>query len=119
MTHDPRVLAGIAQVCHEANRAYARSIGDHSHAPWEMADEPQKASAIAGVQYALDNPAATPEEQHNAWLAQKRRDGWKYGEVKDAERKEHPCYVPYSELPPAQRVKDILFRAIVTALRPL
>lgn len=39
-----------------------------------------------------------------------------YGEVKDGEAKTHPCLVPYEQLPPAQRLKDDLFAAIVRTL---
>lgn len=45
-----------------------------------------------------------------------RAAGWKYGPVKDPERKEHPCFVPYDGLPPEQRAKDYLFRAVVHQL---
>ena len=32
--------------------------------------------------------------------------------VKDSEKKEHPCFVRYEELPPAQRYKDTIFGAV-------
>jgi hypothetical protein len=38
--------------------------------------------------------------------------------VKDAEKKEHPCFRPYDELPAEQKIKDALFIAVVHALRP-
>jgi len=71
---------------------------------------------MRGVAYALANPDAPASALHEAWLAEKERDGWKFGPVKDAERKEHPCFLPFSELPQEQRVKDYLFQAIVRAL---
>lgn len=43
-------------------------------------------------------------------------DGWEYGPVKDPEAKEHPCLVPFSDLPREQQAKDFLFRAVVRAL---
>jgi len=46
-------------------------------------------------------------------MKQKRDDGWVYGEVKDPERKTHPCMVPYDDLPIEQRAKDTLFGATV------
>ena len=58
----------------------------------------------------LDNPNCTPEQQHNNWVHFKRADGWRYGQTKDFERKEHPCLVPYSELPEIQQRKDTVFR---------
>jgi hypothetical protein len=45
------------------------------------------------------------------------KDGWVYGEVKDAEKKTHPCLVPFDQLPLFQQKKDKLFCAIVDALR--
>ena len=56
-----------------------------------------------------------PSASHESWLEAKRREGWRYGAVKRADLKEHPCYVPYDELPPAMKVKDYLFGAIVKA----
>jgi len=52
----------------------------------------------------------------NAWLEDKKKDGWVYGEVKDAEAKTHPCIVPFEELPEFQKKKDALFCAIVDSL---
>lgn len=106
----------IAEVCHEANRAYCKSIGDNSQPTWEDAPDWQKKSAVTGVQYHLDNPNSKPEDSHNSWLKEKEADGWKYGEVKNPETKEHPCYVPYNELPIEQQKKDYLFLGIVRAL---
>jgi hypothetical protein len=43
--------------------------------------------------------------------------GWVYGEVKDAEKKTHPCILPYDELPLQQRTKDYLFKQVVDSLK--
>lgn len=67
-------------------------------------------SILDGVYFVLDNPNCTPEQQHNNWVHFKRADGWRYGQTKDFERKEHPCLVPYSELPEIQQRKDSVFR---------
>ena len=107
----------IARVAHEVNRAYCQALGDDSQPAWEDAPEWQRSSAVSGVQFHLDNPAAGPEASHDSWLAQKCAEGWAYGEVKDPEAKTHPCFVPFDELPTAQQAKDYLFRAAVHALR--
>ena len=107
----------IARVAHEINRAYCASLGDTSQPSWDDAPEWQKGSALAGVDMHLANPNATPENSHESWLAQKTAEGWKYGPVKDAQKKEHPCFLPYAELPPEQKAKDYLFRAVVHALK--
>jgi hypothetical protein len=113
----PAFAEVAARIAHEVNRAYCRSIGDHSQPPWDEAPDWQRSSAIKGVQFHMDNPLASPEASHASWLAQKLAEGWKWGPVKDADRKEHPCCVPYLELPTEQRSKDYLFRAVIHALR--
>lgn len=105
----------IARVCHEANRAYCKSIGDHSQVDWDQAPEWQKESAINGVKFRIENPGATPEDMHNSWMDEKIEAGWKYGQYKDVEAKEHPCIVEYSKLPKEQQIKDHLFSNIVKA----
>ncbi|CAE6949672.1 RyR domain protein [Ectopseudomonas oleovorans] len=109
----------IAKVAHAINAAYCLSIGDDSVPAWEEAGEQHHASLVAGVEMHLANPNATPEQSHESWLTQKVADGWVYGEEKDAEKKIHPCCRPYDELPPEQKSKDYLFRAVVHALKDL
>lgn len=107
----------IAQVAHEINKAYCESIGDLSQPTWEDAPDWQKSSAINGVVFHLSNPNASPSASHESWLKQKIEEGWKYGEVKNPETKEHPCFVPYNELPIEQRSKDFLFRQVIHSLK--
>ena len=107
----------IAKVCHEVNRTYCESLGDDSQPCWENAPDWQKQSAINGVQFHLDNPLAGPHHSHEAWMEEKERAGWKYGPAKDPEKKEHPCMVPYKELPKEQQAKDALFIAVVHAMK--
>lgn len=105
----PKPVAAIAHMTHEVNRAYCRALGDNSQPAWDDAPDWQKNSAINGVLNILENPAMTPEESHDAWSMQKISEGWVYGEVKDPEKKTHPCLVEYSELPEEQQKKDLLF----------
>jgi hypothetical protein len=112
-------IVDIARTCHEANRALCASMGDHSQQPWDEAPQWQQDSAIIGVQVVVKNPAVTPEQLHQSWLDQKAADGWRYGEVKDADAKTHPCFVPYAQLPQTQQAKDAIFGAIVRSLLPL
>ncbi len=102
-----------AKTAHEVNRAYCEGLGDLSQVPWDAAPDWQRQSAIAGVQAIADNPSTTSAQSHEGWLEVKRADGWKYGHTKDAALKEHPCFVPYDQLPAAQRYKDTLFGATV------
>lgn len=117
MTISNVTLDYIARVAHEVNRAYCSAIGDNSQLSWEDAADWQRESAINGVRYALTNDSVTPEEQHDAWSLDKIQAGWKWGPVKDPDKKEHPCLVRYDELPLEQKVKDYLFRAVVSTLK--
>lgn len=109
----------IAQIAHEVNRAYCQSLGDYTQASWDDAPDWQKASAINGVKFHLDNPNAGPEASHESWMKQKLDEGWKYGPIKNPEIKEHHCIVPFSELPKEQQAKDHLFRQTVHSLKDL
>jgi RyR domain len=106
----------IARVCHEVNRAYCAAIGDNSQPTWEAAEQWQRDSAIMGVKATIARPDGKPEDSHTNWLAHKKSEGWTYGPKKDPATKQHPCMVPYDQLPAEQRVKDHLFIAVVRTL---
>jgi len=109
-------IEAIAKVCHQANKAFCEANSDFSQKDWEEAPKWQQESALSGVKYRLSVPDAPPSSQHEAWMQDKIKEGWVYGEVKDAEAKTHPCLVPYDQLPEFQRKKDALFQSIVDAL---
>ncbi|MGL4943697.1 MAG: RyR domain-containing protein [Thermoguttaceae bacterium] len=46
------------------------------------------------------------ENTHDNWAARRIRDGWKYGLARNDAAKEHPCLVPYSELPESEKEYD-------------
>lgn len=109
----------IAEVAHETNRVYCRTIGDDTQSYWTEAPDWQRESSIKGVKFQIENPDAGQSAQHEAWLKDKEAEGWKYGEVKDPDKKEHPCCMPYEQLPLEQKVKDALFVGVVRALKVL
>lgn len=109
----------LAKLTHTVNKALCEASGDDSQVSWDEAPDWQKESAIEGV---IANANFTvqsggrplpPEDNHDKWMSKKLRDGWRYGPVKDAENKVHPCLLPWNELPRADRLKDILFGGIV------
>lgn len=108
--------AEIAEVCHEANRAYSKALGDYYHRVWDDAPEWQKQSAIEGVESLIES-GATPKEMHERWSKFKRDNGWIFGPYKNYEQKTHPCLVAYENLPRHERRKDDLFIAIVNTLK--
>ena len=80
-----------------ANQSYNERINDD-----------QLKSLINGVQYLLNNPNATPEENHENWVKMKLSQGWKYGKVKDLKYKTHPDLVSFNDLPEIEQKKDIM-----------
>lgn len=110
------VLNAAAKAAHEVNRAYCEACGDYSQPEWADAPLWQQHSAISGVEQILRDTSTTPEQSHEGWLKIKAAEGWKYGPVKDPDKKEHPCFVPYAELPAQQRIKDTLFGTVVRAV---
>lgn len=114
MTSD-KVKEACAAAAHEVNKVFCDMTGDPSQGHWEQAPEWQREASIEGVAVALQG--ASPRQLFEAWKAAKQRDGWTHGPVKDGEKKTHPCLVGYDDLPPAQKAKDGLYSAVVTAMR--
>lgn len=109
-------LNDVAEIAHEVNRAYCQAIGDDSQPPWNLASDWQHESARQGVIFHATGDHG-PEEGHESWLAQKKEEGWKYGKVKNPEKKLHPCMTSFDKLPVEQQAKDFIFRAVVLSLK--
>lgn len=107
----------IAELTHEANRAYRRLIGEDPGPSWVVAPEWQRESVIDGVRGWLGGTVRSEERSHENWLALKVAEGWRWGPEKDVRKKEHPCLMAYAELPEEQKLKDHLFSAIVLACK--
>lgn len=103
----------IAQTCHEVNRAYCQTLGDQSQVEWLDTPDWMKESILSGIEFCLDHPNLKPSHLHANWMSEKSQNGWKYGDVKDPDKKEHPRMVPYDKLPKEQQAKDALFIAVV------
>lgn len=108
-------IESISRVAHEVNRAYCQALGDNSQPAWEDAPEWQRSSARMGVDLHLSGDFG-PEASHISWMRQKIDEGWTYGPEKNSDLKQHPCMVPFAELPREQQAKDYIFRAVAHAL---
>lgn len=111
-------VIGIASIAHAINRSYCQSQGDETVVAWDQTSEGLKNSVINGVEFHLANPDAAPSASHENWLKFKEANGWKYGPVNDEAKKEHPCMVPFIELPASQQAKDYIFKQTVHELAP-
>ena len=49
---------------------------------------------------------ALAENVHNTWAKGRMDEGWACGPVRDDARKQHPCLVPYSDLPESEKAYD-------------
>lgn len=108
-------LEQIARVCHEAIRAIQAITADPFPSPsWESADQEARESTITSVNAVLEGASA--EGLHAVWCRGKAAGGWRRGEHKNPDAKTHPSLVPYGELPESERVKDLVFIAVVQAM---
>ena len=106
----------IAELAHELNRSYCKQLGDQSQVPWYETSAEFRESTRSGVHAILAGKVQKPQDSHESWMVERVANGWKHGEVKDVEKKEHPCLVAFEDLPRNQQIKDRLFLAVVLAL---
>lgn len=48
------------------------------------------------------------EHIHDTWAAQRMKDGWVYGKVRDDSLRQHPCLIPYDQLSEEEKEYDRL-----------
>jgi hypothetical protein len=106
----------IAQVMHEAVRAWQKANGQTAAPPWSRAPSWMKEASREAVVWRMENPKAPSSVQHEQWLAEKRTAGWRYGKTKSGTRKTHPLLVPYADLPEVERRKDAMVGALIDSL---
>ena len=106
----------IAQVAHEAVRAWQVANGQDSAPSWSRAPAWMKTATLEAVRWNTGAAAPTPAARHRQWVNEKKAAGWKLGPTKDARRKTHPLLVPYSQLPEVERRKDALVSAVIESL---
>lgn len=109
-----------AHAGHEAVRIYCARRGDLRHGDWGHMTEEQKMPARHGaIGIIVEDHNA--ERSHEAWRAARAALGWRFGQSHNAAIKEHPCMVPWADLPFEEQAKNHLFvetvRAMAKALR--
>jgi RyR domain-containing protein len=109
--------ADVAGVCQAAavalTQIQSRAGEAAATGPFAALDPDLADAAVEAVRRARSG--TTPREHHEQWARGLREQGWQHG-PRDPAAKTHPGLLPYSELPAAQRDRDRMFLAIVTAL---
>jgi hypothetical protein len=106
----------IAEICHVANIAYCRTIGENSHQAWDAMSDEHKDAVIAGVNLVYTTPDVPLDVLHANWIERKRKDGWTVGLVKSRERKQDSNLVPWDRLPAEQRLKYVIFKNTIKSI---
>lgn len=68
--------------------------------------KPADTSDIVLVDDLLELTEKIAENVHEVWAAGRIKEGWVYGVVRDDEKKETPCLVPYKDLPENEKDFD-------------
>ena len=68
--------------------------------------KPIDTSAIKLPKDLLDLGEQIAKNVHDVWAAGRIKDGWTYGPVRNDANKQHPCLVPYEELPEEEKAYD-------------
>ena len=61
--------------------------------------------------------SGSPAELHGGWVQSYIDMGWRYGPIRDPEKKTHPDMVPYASLDQAEQDKDAIFIALCEIAR--
>jgi hypothetical protein len=110
----PINVEALAEMVYEQNRLYSKQLGEDNATPWAEASDAAKTGIITAVQDFLNaDQMPNPERQHDQWMESKLKDGWTYGPVVDAEKKQHPYLLPWHAMTEAQRYKDYLFCSLL------
>ena len=110
------MLGLTGMVTHEVQESIKAACGEPLLGSWWQLDIGSIESTVKGISEVALDKDITPEKIHAVWMEDKLADGWTYGEVKDMEKKTHPCLVPFSELPEVQKLKDYVFIATVRSV---
>ena len=68
--------------------------------------KPLETSSIELPEEVLKLSEQLARNTHEIWARQRLRDGWRYGPERNDSRREHPCLVPYDDLPESEKQYD-------------
>ena len=68
--------------------------------------QPIDTSDIQLPEELMELAEAISKNVHEVWSKSRMDEGWTYGPVRNDEKKETPCLVPYDELPEIEKAYD-------------
>jgi hypothetical protein len=68
--------------------------------------KPLDTSMISHSSDWIEMTESLAKNTHEVWAQQRFAEGWKYGAERNDQRKEHPCLIPYEELPENEKNYD-------------
>lgn len=68
--------------------------------------KPMDTSDICLSQDILELSELIAKNTHDVWSESRMKEGWVYGEMRDDEKKHHPCLIPYEDLPESEKEYD-------------
>jgi hypothetical protein len=90
-----------------SNRRFAEGIGEKLRAAGcVLRPAPESASGLPPFEFTDEEIELLARIEHDRWVSDLERDGWRSGPVKDPVAKEHPLLVGWSELSEDDRDKD-------------
>ncbi len=110
------VALTIAKQVHPVVWAYGKSYGDVTldrSEPWGLKAADLQHPTTRAVLAILLDPNISPSACHNAWAAERAREGWRYGPDFDPFAKTHPYLIAYTRLPKNVQFKYMLFVRLV------
>lgn len=72
----------------------------------EYKPKPIDTSRIKLTKSILQLTEVLARNAHEVWAAQRLADGWTFGPQRDDACKQHPCLIPYEQLPDSEKQYD-------------
>jgi RyR domain len=70
------------------------------------APQPVETSSMELSSDILELTEQLSRNAHEVWARERMAQGWRFGKERNDARKEHPCLVPYEQLPESEKVYD-------------
>lgn len=86
--------------------------------PWEEREEDFRSQFLDVIERQCGPDRYMDAEQlHEDWVRTYATNGWRYGPVRDREKRTHPDMVPFARLGQLERDKDYVFVALCEIAR--